>query len=171
MRVSREWRNLQAMKRSGLGHEPNRRRKPGDLALFCPTCPQPGINVPPRNMWLEHEKYAHTVVSLGLNSDSNMPRLLFRPSFVTDGNMKLQHLLMRRPEDDVFLRDGQGHMVGREPYGTHIKNTVEPLQVGDMSNCNKPNLRICTAFRSPAAAIIELLMTGMRVAKIVIPPE
>ena len=103
MQVSREWRNLQAMKRSGLGHEPNHRRKPGDLALFCPTCPQPGINVPPRNMWLEHEKYIHNVVILGFNSNSNLARLLFRPSYVTDGNMKLQHLLMRRPEDDVFL--------------------------------------------------------------------
>ena len=61
-------------------------------------------------------------------------------------------------------------MVGWEPYGTHIKNTVEPLQVGDMLNHKEPNLRICPAFRSPTAAIIELLMTGMRVAKIVILP-
>jgi hypothetical protein len=121
-------------------------------------------------MWLEHEKYVHTVVILVFNSNSNPARLLFRPSYVTDGNMKLQHLLMRRPEDDVFLRDGQGHMVGREPYGTHIKNTVEPLQVGDMLNHKEPNLSICPAFRSPAAAIIELLTTGVRVAKIVILP-
>jgi hypothetical protein len=60
MRVSREWRNLQALKRAGLGHELNRPRKPGDLALFCPTCPQPGINVPPRHEWLEDEKYAYS---------------------------------------------------------------------------------------------------------------
>ena len=87
-----------------------------------------------------------------------------------DDNMQLQHLLMRRPEDDVFLQDGQGHMVGREPYGTHIKNTVESCQVGDMLNRKEPNLSICPAFRSLAAAIIELLTTGMHVAKIVILP-
>jgi hypothetical protein len=44
MRVSRQWRNLQALKRSGAAHTTSV-RKPGDLALFCATCPQPGINV------------------------------------------------------------------------------------------------------------------------------
>jgi len=44
MRVSRQWRNLQALKRSGVAYTTNL-RKPGDLALFCATCPQPGINV------------------------------------------------------------------------------------------------------------------------------
>ena len=46
MRVSRQWRNLQAMKRAGLAHDLDRTRTPGDLALFCATCPQPGINLP-----------------------------------------------------------------------------------------------------------------------------
>ncbi len=46
MRVSRQWRNLQALKRSGFGHCPELARKPGDLATFCATCPQPGVNVP-----------------------------------------------------------------------------------------------------------------------------
>ena len=57
MRVSREWRNLQALKRAGLAHAPNRQRHPGDLALFYPTCPQPGIDVPTRSEWSEDEKY------------------------------------------------------------------------------------------------------------------
>ncbi len=46
MRVSRQWRNLQALKRSGFGHDVDTSHQPGDLAIFCPTCPQPGINVP-----------------------------------------------------------------------------------------------------------------------------
>ena len=56
-------------------------------------------------------------------------RLLYRPSFVGDGNFKLEHLAMRRPENDVFLRDGQGHIVDRERYRTHLNATVERLQV------------------------------------------
>ena len=36
---------------------------------------------------------------------------------------------MRHPEDDVFLRDGQGYMVGQEPYRTHIRITPERKQV------------------------------------------
>jgi hypothetical protein len=46
MRVSRQWRDLQTRKRFGLGHDYNGTPGPGDLALFCPTCPQPGINLP-----------------------------------------------------------------------------------------------------------------------------
>jgi len=56
MRVSREWRNLQALKRGGLAHDRNRQRKPGDLALFCPACPQPGINIPENVQCLEDER-------------------------------------------------------------------------------------------------------------------
>jgi hypothetical protein len=76
----------------------------------------------------------HTVVIMQCNTD--IFRLLYRPSYVTDGNFKLEHLAMRRPEDDVFLRDGQGHIVGRERYRTHLSCTVETLQVGQLSAGN-----------------------------------
>ena len=46
MRVSRQWRDLHARKCFGYGHETNKKPGNGDLALFCPACPQPGINLP-----------------------------------------------------------------------------------------------------------------------------
>jgi len=46
MRVSRQWRDLLARKRFGFGHETNKLPGIGDLALFCPACPQPGVNLP-----------------------------------------------------------------------------------------------------------------------------
>jgi hypothetical protein len=78
---------------------------------------------------------------------------------------------MRRPDDDVFLRDGQGHMVGREPYRTHINTTIERYQVGFRFNHKRQNPHICTSFRNHAAAIIERSMAGMQMAKTVMPPE
>jgi hypothetical protein len=33
-------------KRFGYGHETDKLPGKGDLALFCPACPQPGINLP-----------------------------------------------------------------------------------------------------------------------------
>jgi hypothetical protein len=45
MRVSRQWRNLLDLKRAGLAHDPTIDCKDGGLAVFCPSCPQPGINV------------------------------------------------------------------------------------------------------------------------------
>jgi hypothetical protein len=46
MRISRQWRDLQARKRFGFGHDTDRTPATGDLALFWPACPQPGINRP-----------------------------------------------------------------------------------------------------------------------------
>jgi hypothetical protein len=45
MRVGRQWRNLKYRKWHGFGHM-NREPQPGELALFCAACPQPGINLP-----------------------------------------------------------------------------------------------------------------------------
>jgi hypothetical protein len=42
---------------SGLGHEQKAASQPGALAIFCPACPQPGINLPddwhkdPKRYW------------------------------------------------------------------------------------------------------------------------
>jgi hypothetical protein len=46
MRVSRQWRFLQVHKKFGFGHDREKKPGNGDLAEFCPACPQPGINIP-----------------------------------------------------------------------------------------------------------------------------
>jgi len=53
MRVSQQRRDLLASKQFGYGHEVDKSPGNGDLALFCPACPQPGINLPPK--WLEDQ--------------------------------------------------------------------------------------------------------------------
>jgi CxC2 like cysteine cluster associated with KDZ transposases len=47
-RMSRLWRWLKKLKWAGVGHRPdgNIETKPGELANFCPACPQPNINLP-----------------------------------------------------------------------------------------------------------------------------
>ena len=46
MRVSRQWRYLDLQARFGFGHDREKVPGNGDLAEFCPACPQPGINIP-----------------------------------------------------------------------------------------------------------------------------
>jgi len=43
----REYRNLKALKRAGRGHKLGGAAgtQPGELAVICPACPQPGINM------------------------------------------------------------------------------------------------------------------------------
>jgi hypothetical protein len=52
-------------------------------------------------------------------------RLLYRPQLVVDGNMKLVHLIMKRPEDDVSLSDGELFMVKQAPYAEHLANAPQ----------------------------------------------
>ena len=51
MRALRQWRDLSSRRRAGHPLDPSVQLKPGDLALFCPACPQPGINL--RDDWHE----------------------------------------------------------------------------------------------------------------------
>ena len=40
------WRDLTNHKRAGLGHDLDKDAGAGELAIFCPACPQLGINLP-----------------------------------------------------------------------------------------------------------------------------
>ena len=51
--------------------------------------------------------------------------LLYRPQIVVDGNMKLVHLIMKRPELDISLSNGELFMVGHESYGEHLQNAPD----------------------------------------------
>ncbi|KAJ7792512.1 hypothetical protein B0H14DRAFT_3499174 [Mycena olivaceomarginata] len=49
MRSMRQWRHLVMLKRGGRGNDGDRlvaETRPGELAVVCPACPQPGVNLP-----------------------------------------------------------------------------------------------------------------------------
>ena len=58
LRSSRQWRDLKNRMKSGLGHQAEQDNAPdGSVAIFCPACPQPGLNLP--DDW--KEKYSSYV--------------------------------------------------------------------------------------------------------------
>ncbi|KAG1867501.1 hypothetical protein C8R48DRAFT_747361 [Suillus tomentosus] len=108
MRVARQWRQLKTMKWHGFGHRSDN-PSTGELALFCPACPQPGINVLLDPSW----KYTR--------------------SFVMDGNFKAEHLHPIKPFDEVWLSDGLGFMVGKDRYKMHLAEAADTVE---KSSCN-----------------------------------
>jgi hypothetical protein len=49
LRLVRQWRNLRALKRGGMGNDPDRttaETREGELAVECIACPKPGVNLP-----------------------------------------------------------------------------------------------------------------------------
>lgn len=46
LRVSRQWRDLKNRMEHGLGYQPEENIPDGSMAVFCPACPQPEVNLP-----------------------------------------------------------------------------------------------------------------------------
>ncbi|KAG1783199.1 hypothetical protein EV702DRAFT_948208, partial [Suillus placidus] len=106
--------DLKQLKWHGFGHE-KRQPKAGELALFCPACLQPGVNV---NL---AEKNAAD------------PAWLYSRSLVIDGNFKAEHMFPVNPTDKVALTDGLGFMVSDARYKMHL---AEAKDVVNRSDCN-----------------------------------
>ncbi|KAI0708306.1 hypothetical protein C8Q76DRAFT_770330 [Earliella scabrosa] len=106
LRVSRQWRNLKARKRFGVGYRNEQPPGPGGLTTSCPACPRPGINM-----------------ADGWEQDAD--RWKHMPTVILDGNFSAQHQHMKNPQDDVRLSDGHGYMVTSAPYREHLRTAVQ----------------------------------------------
>ncbi|KAG1845595.1 hypothetical protein C8R48DRAFT_750720 [Suillus tomentosus] len=146
MRVARQWRKLKLLKWNGFGHE-EKEVRPGDLALFCPACPQPGINVtlPARG----------TAEDIDANNGSarETPSWLYTRSLVMDGNFKAEHLHATNPADEVSLMDGRGFMVGDALYKEHLAIAKDAVQRSECNNHRTVNLANASRHRLEATGI------------------
>ncbi|KIJ15243.1 hypothetical protein PAXINDRAFT_77682, partial [Paxillus involutus ATCC 200175] len=83
--------------------------------LFCPACPQPGVNLPD-------------------NWEQIYPEWLVKLRYVVDGNFSAQHMKMKIPEDDVPLSDGLAYMVESTTYAAHVSSAVEARERSTCQN-------------------------------------
>ncbi|KAH9011694.1 hypothetical protein EDB85DRAFT_1878307 [Lactarius pseudohatsudake] len=132
LRASRQWRDLKRRMESGLGHQPEGERPPdGAMAIFCPACPQPGINLltdwktlyPP---YVPYELY-HSHIHILRCRDQ-----LIR-TFIMDGNFSAEHMRHRSGEKDVALSAGMAFMANPDSYRAHLQSGKE---VAQPSTCN-----------------------------------
>jgi len=105
-------RKLQVSKRFGTVYDVS--SDPGSLAIFCPSCPQPGINLPLD--WKE------------------LPSWVTRRTITVDGNFHADHIKMRRPDRDIMLTNGQGYMVEDEKYQEYLSVAKEPRLVSRLES-------------------------------------
>ena len=113
LRMSRLWRWIKKRKWAGHGHDQGRTETTaGELAVFCPACPQPGINV-----------------SLNWMDDPN--KWVYRRFFVADGNFKADHV-RQNTTCNVWLSNGSGMMPNREEYKAFLMTALERTTVGEI---------------------------------------
>ncbi|KAG6819407.1 hypothetical protein H0H93_012104, partial [Arthromyces matolae] len=128
LRVVRQYRHLKMLKRSGRGHEKGgiAATQPGECALTCPACPQPGRNLP--TDWKkkpEDKKYLYAL-------------------FVAlDANFKLKRKTVSSEERDPSLGQGWAFFVEETKYKAFLNDFWHEKQ--PKSNCvshdavNKPD--------------------------------
>ncbi|TDL13451.1 hypothetical protein BD410DRAFT_735374, partial [Rickenella mellea] len=115
-RVIRQYGHLLMAKRSGRGHDPTGilGTKPGEFAVECPACPQPGRNLP-----IDWE-----------NAPPN-ERWKYGLYLAIDANFRLK--LKQRGIKDSPLGDGLAYFVPKTQYDQHLAEYVDQPE---MNTCN-----------------------------------
>ncbi|KAG9221999.1 hypothetical protein CCMSSC00406_0009207 [Pleurotus cornucopiae] len=114
-RVSRCYRDLKSKLHAGCWTAEG--NTVGGQAIFCPACPQPGVNVTNRT-W----------------DSKTDPKWLLSPLLVADGNFKFDHLQLKKPHSDIQLRDGTGYVVTTATYEEHLAITNGVQEKSDCAN-------------------------------------
>ncbi|KAN0141115.1 hypothetical protein V8E53_000871 [Lactarius tabidus] len=157
LQASRQWHDLQNRMSSGLGHQQeSSNQADGSMAIFCPACLQPGINLP--SDW--KDRYTSCV-------SSNLNQLI--RTFIMDGNFSAEHMQCRTGEKDVHLSAGMAFMANPEEYKAHLKSGKESIQPStcntykaiEQANSRRPHLDVtgigatacCHGFFVPASVV------------------
>ncbi|KAJ6484089.1 hypothetical protein C8R45DRAFT_1214949 [Mycena sanguinolenta] len=118
LRMTREWRNIQMVKRAGRGHDPGgvKATKAGECALLCPACPQPGINLPQGWEGMPEEK-----------------SFLYALFLALDANFRLRRKDVSTEERDPGLGNGWAFFCEVGAYMSHVKRNWQQKQ--ERSHC------------------------------------
>ncbi|KAH7909550.1 hypothetical protein BJ138DRAFT_1197507 [Hygrophoropsis aurantiaca] len=119
MRMTHEWRNIKSLKRAGRGHDPEgiEATKAGQLAVLCPACPQPGMNIP--DNWED------------IPSDKQW---LCTKYIAVDANFRLKRDNVSSEAADPSLNKGWGFFVEETEYKAHIEKCAHIPQ--EKSTCS-----------------------------------
>ncbi|KAJ7243627.1 hypothetical protein B0H12DRAFT_1022985, partial [Mycena haematopus] len=118
LRMTRQWRNVQMLKRAGRGHDRTgvKGTKAGECALLCPACPHPGINLPQ-----------------GWEQAPEDKRFLYALFVGIDANFRLKRKDVSSEEKDPGLGDGWAFFCGVDAYMQHVKRNWDTKQ--ERSHC------------------------------------
>ncbi|KAF8183260.1 hypothetical protein K438DRAFT_1766936 [Mycena galopus ATCC 62051] len=118
LRMLREYRHLQMLKRGGRGYDQEgvEATKPGELAVRCPCCPQPGIN-------------------LGDDWEKASPQdaFLYILYIALDACFRLKRRMVSSELKDPPLGPGTAYMVETQPYRAFLRTKTDQKE---MSTCS-----------------------------------
>ncbi|KAJ7023345.1 hypothetical protein C8F04DRAFT_1271407 [Mycena alexandri] len=118
LRMVREWRHLQMLRRGGRRHDPSgvNGTAPGALAVQCPACPRPDVNLP-----------------AGWEDTSPEDRFLYFFFLALDACFRLKRRMVSSELRDPGLGTGWAYFVEQEPYRQYLLTATNETE---MSTCS-----------------------------------
>ncbi|KAF7322694.1 hypothetical protein HMN09_00048200 [Mycena chlorophos] len=118
LRMLREYRHLVLLKRRGRGHDPGgvMGTRSGELAIRCPACPRPGVNLPPN--WADADA---------------KDQCLYILYMAIDACFRLKRQIVSSHAKDPGLGTGWSYFVEWEPYRQHLLTITDQKE---MSTCS-----------------------------------
>ncbi|KAJ7720993.1 hypothetical protein B0H16DRAFT_1666372 [Mycena metata] len=118
IRICREYRHLMMLKRGGRGHDEGgvEGTKPGQLAILCPACPQPGINLP-----------------VDWDKASKEDRFMYILFLALDVCFRLKRGLVSSELKDPGLGTGWSYVTENVPYRKYLLTVTDQKE---MSTCS-----------------------------------
>jgi hypothetical protein len=131
LRTLRMWRHLRMTKRGGRSYDPSgiSGTSPGELAVLCPACPIPSVNLPPDWQTVKKDEY----VDLSCNyyfSNSVYPRFLYYQSFGVDACFRFKRRQVSNYEKDPELGPGYAYLVAWDSYSEYLRRFTNQKEVG-----------------------------------------
>ncbi|KAJ7357933.1 hypothetical protein DFH08DRAFT_648781, partial [Mycena albidolilacea] len=118
IRICRKYRHVMSLKRGGRGHNAGgaEATKPGELAIRCPACPRPGINLP--KDW---------------DKASKEDRFIYTLFLALDACFRLKRGLVSSELKDPGLGTGMSYMLENVPYREYLLGVTDQKE---MSTCS-----------------------------------
>ncbi|KAK0490084.1 hypothetical protein EDD18DRAFT_1465849 [Armillaria luteobubalina] len=134
LRVVREWRHIRLLKRSGRGNDPTgvKGTKPGECAVLCPACPQPGINM--------------------VDTREGEKAYLDRLFIAVDANFRLKHNNVSSDEQDPGLNAGYAYFVENQAFKNYLQKYSDLLPE-ETNTCNNHNAIKLAQLRGKGTAV------------------
>lgn len=126
------WRHLKMAKRGGRCHDKSgiNGTSPGELAVQCPACPIPFVNLPPD--WKSTGKdteYVNCELSYCSLCEHHYPRYLYYQAFGIDACFRFKRRQVSSYEKDPELGPGYAYLVAWEPYREYLRGFTDQQEV------------------------------------------
>lgn len=130
--VMRFWRHLSLRRWAGQEHGIDTvltHRRPKTLAVYCPACPEVGVNVDEAEIRLVYETKTYAIRPSFGRLPLTHDRHLYTLFISLDGNFRLQRKRKNDDPNDTALNTGNAYFVENTAYQQYCKSLQKVPEV------------------------------------------